>query len=538
VRGGNITVDNKITMPSAGVLQFIATGAININAPFDPPMTVTMMAAGDIIINSAVTATDLIALAAGTSGTGAINVNAPVDAMTVTMMAAGDIIINSAVTATDLIALTAGKTSGMGSVMVTMNGSLSQTTPGRTGIQITTGDTSGSIVFNGPVSAKDTVTLTANGTVLGTISQSGAGIVTAEALQATSSMGTILDLNNVVSRFKATNTASGVITLTNTPAGTLMITGILQMGGGTVTVTITTAISINTGVAQGITAVGAIVDLNAAGVTEVGPSAIIAGSLRLRGTGTFTLMSQTNAVGTLAATVAGSLTYTNTIMLTVGSVLGAAGITATGVNNNVTLTTGTNLLTINTGIAQGIAASGGTVDLNAAGVTEVSPSAIIAGSLRLRGMGTFTLNEANVVGTLAANVTGSLSFTNNAALTVGSVLGTVGITATGVNNNVTLTTGTNLLIINTDHGCRHGGGPHCRRGARSNWFGDYGRQSAAARHGHVHLEPGQCGAHASGQCRGLPQLHQQCRPGRRQRARHGRDHGRGQLDGDDCWHSQ
>ena len=103
---------------------------------------------------------------------------------------------------------------------------------------------------------------------------------------------------------------------------------------------------------------------------------------------------------------------------------------ATG-GNDVTLTTGGLL------IANNITATGATVDLNAAGVTE-SGGVIISDKLRLQGTGTFALGGNNAVTTIAANVTGALTYKDIDGLIVGTVT-TVGITTGG--NDVTLTTG-------------------------------------------------------------------------------------------------
>src|SRR5262249_44156377 len=65
-------------------------------------------------------------------------------------------------------------------------------------------------------------------------------------------------------------------------------------------------------------------------------------------------------------------------------------------------------------------------------------------SLQLAGLGTFTLTEANAVGTLAGQTTGNLSYTDSDALTIGTVNGKPGLDT--VSNNATITTGGLLTI--------------------------------------------------------------------------------------------
>ena len=87
---------------------------------------------------------------------------------------------------------------------------------------------------------------------------------------------------------------------------------------------------------------------------------------------------------------------------------------------------------------------GNTVDLNAAGISEATGSIITASSLRLQGTGTFSLANANTVGTLAANINGTLNYTDANALTIGTVLGTNGLTTS--NDNVVVSAGGALSL--------------------------------------------------------------------------------------------
>ena len=132
--------------------------------------------------------------------------------------------------------------------------------------------------------------------------------------------------------------------------------------------------------------------------------------------------------GTLTASV-------GTIAVSENSATDVTSVTATG---DVTLVS-TGLITLHGSVTS----SGGAavVTLQGAGVTELTGAIVQASQLLLLGTGTFTLTEANQVGTLAASITGPLSYTDVNDLTIGTVGGTSGITATGGSNTVTVTSG-------------------------------------------------------------------------------------------------
>jgi hypothetical protein len=187
-------------------------------------------------------------------------------------------------------------------------------------------------------------------------------------------------------------------------------------------------------------------DPTAGGVSESSNGTVTAAKLLLQGAGTFTLNQSGNDVATLAANVNGALTYQDTNALTVGAVNGVNGITTNG--HDVTLTTGA-LLTLGDGsaTAQPIAAGTGTTSLKATagGISEATNGTVAAAKLLLQGTGTFTLNQSgNDVATLAAAVTGALTYQDANALTVGTVGNTNGINTS--NNDVTLTTGALLTL--------------------------------------------------------------------------------------------
>lgn len=187
------------------------------------------------------------------------------------------------------------------------------------------------------------------------------------------------------------------------------------------------------------------------GVSQTGGTVNAAG-LFLFGTGangSFTLTQAGNDVGTIAATTNADINYRDANTLTVGLVAGVNGINTGG--NDLTITTaGLLALGDGGGTPQQITAAGAIVDFNSAGVTQNANGPVVAGSLRLRGTGTFSMfNTGNDVVTFAADTTGAIALRDGNALTIGTVLGTVGVRVQGINANVdalTLFVGSNLTI--------------------------------------------------------------------------------------------
>jgi Domain of unknown function DUF11/Domain of unknown function (DUF4214) len=147
---GNVSID-----AGAGA-DAVSLGAVTLgSATAAGNLAVT---AETINVNGEVTAAGDVALTS--TGVGGVTVNAAIDPASVSLSSADDVVINVALTATDLIRVTAG-TDGTGSVVVNSTGSLSQTTAGKTGIQLSAGSTTGDITLQGTVSAADTLTMTA-----------------------------------------------------------------------------------------------------------------------------------------------------------------------------------------------------------------------------------------------------------------------------------------------------------------------------------------------------------------------------------------
>jgi hypothetical protein len=463
-RLGSVTINNAVnvtnsdTFSATRLVQVAGSGTTRINGALDVSGAAGADLAGidlttnTIILNANVSATAANAVVRFNPAAGgnpaAVGVN-----QTAGTLSTPNLLLNGTG-----VFLLDRPTNVIGTLAAAVNGTVSARDAGAIliGTVLTTNGvttTNGDFDLNslGPISIAQAVN-TGAGTVRlasgGAVGQSGAGTITTTAGLGVRAGGAInLPLaGNQVGTFAAVSSGANQPIIFDATGGFTVGTvsaeatsGFTQTAGvttvnGNVTLVATGLLTLGDGNGQGITAGGATVDLNAAGVTENAGSVVAAANLRLQGAGTFTL-TQGNVVGTLAAAVAGPLSYNNVNALTVGTVLGTPGINTNG--NNLTLTVG-GLLTIGTGAGQPITAAGATVDITAAGVTENANSAITAANLRLQGTGTFSLTQGNAVGTLAAATAGPLAFNNVGALTVGTVLGTAGITSG--NSNVNLRT--------------------------------------------------------------------------------------------------
>jgi large repetitive protein len=245
-------------------------------------------------------------------------------------------------------------------------------------------------------------------------------------------------------------TTAGSVTFTDSDDLTLgTVAGVagITTAGGDVTLTTNGQLTLGTGLGEDLTALGATVCVmtGVGGMTQQAGSVITASDLYLTGAGIFTL-TEANDVNVLAAQLTGagsSLHFNDVDELTIGTVCGFAGVSTN--SGNVTLTTGS-LITIGDGSGQDISAGNAVVTLDTAsgGVLEQAGSAITASGLRLLGTGVYTLNQQNDVTTFAADVDGTIAYTDANALVVGTVAGTVGITT--ADDDVKLTTGGSLTI--------------------------------------------------------------------------------------------
>ncbi|MDD4907515.1 MAG: hypothetical protein PHJ00_00475 [Candidatus Omnitrophica bacterium] len=196
---------------------------------------------------------------------------------------------------------------------------------------------------------------------------------------------------------------------------------------------------------KGITATGATITLDAAGITQASP--VIAGSLLLKGTGTFTLDNVSNNVSTIAADVAGTLTYKDVDSLTVGNVVSTNGITAN--LGNITINALNGFLTI----TKSISAVGGSILLGTAEAAE--PPLINADltlSADLTALTSVTLNSADAITHTAGTITAdSLDLTADSGIgTLASPLDSNVNTLNALNNtsgDIALTNTGNLETV-------------------------------------------------------------------------------------------
>ena len=327
--------------------------------------------------------------------------------------------INGALNYSDINALTIGTVAGTNGINtagndVTLN----------TGNALAIGDGAGQDI------TAATATVNVN-TTTGGVTQAAGSTITADNLRATGAGNFTLDQDNAVGAIAAD--LNGALALTDTDTltvGTVGFTNGINTTGNAVTLNTGDALTIGDGAGQDITAAGSTVTLNpiAGGISQGAGSTITAGSLLATGAGAF-IFDQINAVDTLAANINGALTYNDTDALTIGTVAATNGINTAG--NTVTLNTG-DTLTIGDGAGQDITAAADDVTLNitAGGASEAAGSVITADNLLITATGAVTLNQSNVATTLAADVTGSLTYNDTDGLTIGTIGATNGITTT------------------------------------------------------------------------------------------------------------
>jgi len=264
------------------------------------------------------------------------------------------------------------------------------------------------------------ITLNAGGLINQT-----AGVISGALLTTSSVGGQTLNDANAVTSFKATNTTSGNIALTNT-ATTLTITGISNTAtNGDVTVNNTGAIATSGAINTG----GGTISLTASGGMTVG-AGIVGGMIALISGGELTESGSGDLRGTSVYAKGSKVVLTNSN--STGVIAGEATGTASGDIFSYTSFNGIQVTAVSG--AAGVKSAGGDVVLTGNGISQYATAPIIsststvvgAGGLSLTSTGSVVLqNTSNNFANLAASTgTGSLSVQNSGDLTLGAITST------------------------------------------------------------------------------------------------------------------
>lgn len=420
---GDIVVQetNGLIVAGTGVRTLGGNGNIDIdvtNGPLTINQPVTANGAGKVTLNAANGTVTIGGVISSTSGAIAVTGNVITQNANISTGLAGTI---------DVMADAGNITMADGTNSTSLAGAITYKASGNVALSLL--QSTGSAAIN--VSA-DTDSA-GGGSIIDNTAAEAANLVTTGAATLTAATGiggaAGADIDTTIGTLAATNIASGDIVIQET--NTLVVGGAGVQSAGNVSIDVVAGpLTVGTGAGEDITATGARVVLNAAGgVTELAGSTIVSNELLLTGAGPFAL-PEANNVNTLAAAVNGAVTFTDANTLTLGTVLGTAGINSIG--NNVTLNTG-GTLTIGNGAGEDIIATAARVVLNptTGGVTELAGSTVLSNELLLTGAGTFLLDQANDVNTVAAGINGDLTLVDIDDLTVGTVLATAGIATAG-----------------------------------------------------------------------------------------------------------
>ncbi|MGJ4953666.1 beta strand repeat-containing protein [Bradyrhizobium sp. HKCCYLS20291] len=475
--GYGLKIENGANLTSHGAVQLSGTSASGLGLVAVGGDTLTA-ASGALSLSGTSSSTDGINLTSG----GSIGTSGAVS-MTGTSTSGTGLVLNGVNTITDSagnLTLAGLSTSGHGAFLA---GTSALTNAGAGTFSLTGTSTSS----QGFVVSGATVTTSGNIGISGT-SNSGVAIYFLGANAISSSAG-----NATWSGTSQSNHGvwfnSGSSSLVNSGAGTLGLSGSSSSFSG-IAFNGATSLSLSGGVnMSGSSASDAgLYWLGSNALTIAGGAPTIAGT-STTGAGislaSMTVDNQTGSAVTLAgnSTSGSGLTIGNGASLTTigggvqfsGSSSSGSGLVAGG-SNAITMTSGA--LTLSGATSSGAAfgydmsASGTTITNNGAGVLTLAGSgggklgatitsnaapvvltgtgtvtqtggAVTTTGLKLSGSASYALNANNLVGTLAASGIGSLGFSNAQALTIGTVQGTTGISASGA--ATVLTTG-NLTL--------------------------------------------------------------------------------------------
>ncbi|MGL9619413.1 filamentous hemagglutinin N-terminal domain-containing protein [Bradyrhizobium sp. U531] len=416
----------SVTITTSGTSDITVTNAVSGSSG----NTVSLTAGRDILVNAGITTN---------GGALALNASRAVNIANATLATSGGNLTASGSTTDSTTAFTLnGATISVGGGTATLSGTSS--TSG-IGVRFTTtasalsASGSGSITVTGQSASTNGVQADANLTTTGSVSISGTSN-TAIGVQ----FGAVTF--NVASGNVAINGTSSSTAGTGSTIGTRFAgTTVSNSGSGAVTI-------------QGTSNDAGAANSGSAGVLWSGTSSLAnsgGGSLAISGTNTSGYGAEVKTSATL--TTSGAMSISGTSSSGYGFFL-ASGTTVTASSGNLSLSgsssstiamrlrgssinnNGTGTLALiasgDTDLHESISSTNGVLSFSQSGTMTQATGTITAAHLLLSGAsGTFTLTASgNSIGTLAANA-GSVAVTDGASLTIGTVAGTSGLTATG-----------------------------------------------------------------------------------------------------------
>ncbi|MGW1418947.1 beta strand repeat-containing protein [Bradyrhizobium manausense] len=426
---GNSSVLNVATLQAA-----LATANVTVNTGSAGAQS------GDITVANAVTWSSGHSLTLTSARDIVVNANITTNGGALTLNAGRGVTMTNTTINTSGGALTVTGSTTDGTTGITLNGAaisvgtgtatLTGTATNGKGVFFTTGantlsaNGAGSVTITGNSSTTVTnygVALNTNLTTSGSVSISGTN--TGSASQAyglyVNGGNTITDSSGNLTLSGTSTSANGVwfnagtTTLTNSGAGTLALSGVSGSLNG---------IRMNTSTG-----------LATSGTVTLSGSSTSGSGFSAKGSNTLTASSGNLTIS--GATSSGSL-----------------GIDLSSSGNTIT-NSGSGKLTFNgtggTNLAATITSSSGVLAIGDTSAVTQSGGTITAGSLLLSGGGSFSLGQANLVGTIAATGVGWVSLVNNQGLTIGTVSGISGISALASASITITTSGTSDITVAT-----------------------------------------------------------------------------------------
>lgn len=424
---GNSSVLNVATLQAA-----LATANVTVNTGSAGAQS------GDITVANAVTWSSGHSLTLTSARDIVLNANITTNGGALTLNAGRGVTMTNTTINTSGGALTVTGSTTDGTTGITLNGAtisvgtgtatLTGTATNGKGVFFTTGANTlsasgaGSVTITGNSSTTVTnygVALNTNLTTSGSVSISGTN--TGSASQAyglyVNGGNTITDSSGNLTLSGTSTSANGVwfnagtTTLTNSGAGTLALSGVSGSLNG---------IRMNTSTG-----------LATSGTVTLSGSSTSGSGFSAKGSNTLTASSGNLTIS--GATSSGSL----------GIDLSSSGNTITNSGSGKLTFSGTG----GTNLAATITSSSGVLAIGDTSAVTQSGGTITAGSLLLSGGGSFSLGQANLVGTIAATGVGWVSLVNNQGLTIGTVSGISGISALASASITITTSGTSDITV-------------------------------------------------------------------------------------------